>query len=417
MNISTSHLSEQALMLGPVSPRPVLEVVVRKCASVNVSVRPLVRALAVPFIAVQYLTLVPTTVGIGPSSSAVPLRLTVAPRPIPPAPVCVGQLSTPTSLVLDPTACVAAATRPPVRSLAMLHSTQVLTLIRRTVEGDTDRQIETATGLRSWRSTREELSEALEISPRSGTERHEERRRVTVPTNVAAMLQTTLGGPERQCAGVLRCVRRVWQVRAWCGCWPVIGACSGYSCLVFKDGTFAPSPTSWAAVGYFGFFAYTSIGVICSMATYEMADIVGAMVGENDRSGGRPSLDAGLLSLASTDRAGDTEKLHDAPPGRPRENPSRLFLRGLMQCEISLAASQVLAQQVKRSMYQSALISLLVGVMMVMNYSHSGRAEQLLGTDSDHLGLLLTSIAFWVTFCPCAMAVGGWLIFLKAPWC
>jgi hypothetical protein len=302
-----------------------------------------------------------------------------------------------------------------------------------------------STGLRSWRASREELGD---LPPRRGTSPCAPPR-VTVPTNVAAVLQATLGGvlpPPRCCAqrpSAMHCVPRVWRVRAWCACWAIVGASAGYFSLIFKDGTFVPAPHLWSIVGYFAVVAYTVVGVVCTMSTYEMAEIVGAMVvAEDEQTGaGAPALDARLIAEAHGEalELGDVEQLEDARQVQAadlggaaarqpsRENPSRLFLRGLLQSEVSEAASRVLAQQVRRSLCQALACALVVGFQAYMNLTRRGRWEQFINpADSSrgqeggaeggmHHGLLLSLIGFFGAFCPCTVIVAGWLIFLKAP--
>eukprot|EP01046_Picozoa_sp_COSAG06_P034957 COSAG06_NODE_3708_length_4993_cov_33.759297_3_plen_599_part_00 len=298
-----------------------------------------------------------------------------------------------------------------------------------------------STGLRSWRASREELGD---LPPRRGTSPCAPPR-VTVPTNVAAVLQATLGGvlpPPRCCAQrpsarAMRCVPRVWRVRAWCAFWAIAGASAGYFSLIFKDGTFMPAPHLWTIVGYFAVVAYTVVGVVCTMSTYEMAEIVGAMVVAEDEQTGAPALDARLIAEAHGEalELGGVEQLEDARQVQAadlggaaarqpsRENPSRLFLQGLLQSEVSEAASRVLAQQVRRSLCQALACALVVGFQACMNLTRRGRWEQFISPDSRgqegeggmHHGLLLSLIGFFSAFCPCAVIVAGWLIFLKAP--
>ena len=287
------------------------------------------------------------------------------------------------------------------------------TRLRRVASIDDSRDGETTTmGLRSWRSLREELGGTVHPAQRgtspAGT------RRVTVPTNVAVVLRSTLAGPQRRCGRVIGCVPLVWRVRVWCACWPIIGACAGYSSLIFKDGTFSPAPPHWAAVGYCATLIYAGVGVICAIATYEMAEIVGATdtADDSEQALGRHSLGAGLLL---------EQEPHDAELGAvgidspARENPSSSFLRGLLQCEVSTAASQVLAQQVKRAQQAGVLVGVVVAIQAVLNLTRPGRREHFDGTAGVHLGLLLSVVVFWAVFFPCVVVVIGWLIFLRAP--
>lgn len=290
-------------------------------------------------------------------------------------------------------------------------------------DGAVDPSPQTATGLRSWRSTREQLSQPALHTPGGA----DEPSRVTVPTNVAVVLQATLGGqpPTRcaRCTHALRCIPRIWRVRIWCSCWLLIGASSGYFALIFKDGTFLPSPQYWGIVGNVAVFVYTVVGLTCGIATYEMAEIVGAMVDEDSPQQRASNLDADLLSEAR-ERPNDANQVHSSLPfqeqeagsvRRLRENPSRLFLRGLLQCEVSKAASQVLAQQMKRSAYQVLFVSLIVVLMAIWNVTRPGRREHIDGTDTVHRGVLCSLVVFGLTLCPCAVIITGWLVFLKAP--
>ncbi len=265
--------------------------------------------------------------------------------------------------------------------------------------------------LRSWRSLREELGSP--DGPRRDTS--------TVPINVIVMLQTTLGGPHRRCGQVLGCVPAVWRVRAWCGCWFIGGVTAGYTSLIFKDGTFTPPPPHWATVGYSAAVLYTAVGVICAIATYEMAEIVGATVDDGNElaAAERHTLDAGLLP-ESSDRQSDQQEPWDdgaetSAVAPLRENPSRSFLRGLLQGDVSTTASQVLAQQVKRAKQASVLLAVVIALQAVINLTRPGRLELLDGTEDVHIGLLFSVVSFWIVFYPCIVILAGWLIFLRAP--
>jgi hypothetical protein len=284
----------------------------------------------------------------------------------------------------------------------------------------------TTTGLRSWRASREELGHVL---PHGRGTSPDTSSRVTVPTNVAAVLQATLGGgpPAQYCARCSRarcCVPRVWRVRAWCGAWTLISASAGYVSLIFKDGSFSPAPALWTTVGYGAVIIYSSVGVIGAISTYEMAEIVGAMTETEPDQGA--NLGAGLLETQQEDTQEQEQQqqqeqeqgqeqrqrraLNLGPARSSRENPSRLFLRGLLHCEVSKPASQVLAQQVRRSLCQTMVLSMIVIFLAVRNLTLVGRWEH----RSDPR-LLLPSCAFFAMFLPSATIAAGWLIFLKAP--
>ena len=273
-----------------------------------------------------------------------------------------------------------------------------------------DSQTATAASLRSWRSLREEVE-----SPDG------QRRASTVPTNLAVMLRTTLGGPRRQqCGQVLRCLPPVWRVRAWCGCWAIGGATAGYTSLIFKDGTFSPAPPYWAAVGYSAALLYTAVGVICAIATYEMAEIVGATVDDNEPAAVRHNLDVELLPDESSDRQRNERELsgREAEIGAVsplQQNPSRRFLRSLVECEVSTTASQVLMQQVKRAKQAVILVATVVASLATMNLTRPGRHEHFDGTERVHFGLLACVVSFWIVFYPCIVILTGWLIFIRAP--
>ena len=302
-----------------------------------------------------------------------------------------------------------------------------LTRLRRVASTD-DRDGVTTMGLRSWRSLREELGGTVHPA-RQGTS-PVGKARVTVPTNLAVVLRGTLAGPQRRCGRVIGCVPLVWRVRAWCATWAIIGFCSGYTSLIFKDGTFVAAPPQWSVVGYCAVWTYASVGVICAIATYEMSEIVGATTDDNEQVVGRRNLDAGLLLGSSDGR--DEQELRGATPERDaelghhddaelghhsplRENPSSSFLRGLLQCEVSTAASQVLAQQVKRAQQAGVFVSVVVAIQALLNLTRPGRREHLDGTVGIHVGLLLSVVVFWAVFFPCMVMVIGWLIFLRAP--
>eukprot|EP01046_Picozoa_sp_COSAG06_P005580 COSAG06_NODE_250_length_19080_cov_6.483029_20_plen_435_part_00 len=292
-------------------------------------------------------------------------------------------------------------------------------------DGAADLSGHTTTGLRSWRASREELGHVL---PHGRGTSPDTSSRVTVPTNVAAVLQATLGGgpPAQYCARCSRarcCVPRVWRVRAWCGAWTLISASAGYISLIFKDGSISPAPALWTTVGYGAVIIYSSVGVICTISTYEMAEIVGAMTETEPDQG--TNLGAGLLQEQQDDtqehehqqqeqEQGQEQRQRRAldlgPARSSRENPSRLFLRGLLHCEVSKPASQVLAQQVRRSLCQTMVLGMIVMFIAVRNLALGGRWEH----RSDPR-LLLPTCAFFAMFLPSATIAAGWLIFLKAP--
>lgn len=189
--------------------------------------------------------------------------------------------------------------------------------------------------LRSWRTAREEL---ISIEPNEqAPARHTEQLRLTVPTDVADVLEATLAGaPPRSCGRChATCMRsRTLRVRAWCGCWMGIGASAGYFSLVFTNSLHDDVPQLWSIVGFTASATYTAVGVICTMSTIEMARAVGSGVRSADE---RPmaNLDAGLLAPNEADLRPEQER------GQERNNPSQLFLRTLLTSEISEAASQV----------------------------------------------------------------------------
>ena len=86
-----------------------------------------------------------------------------------------------------------------------------------------------AAGMRSWRAYREELPGQLPGQPSSS---EDERSRVTVPTNVAAVLQATLGGLGDPC-GWNRCFPTVWRVRLWCDFLLAFPSLPTLMCLTF----------------------------------------------------------------------------------------------------------------------------------------------------------------------------------------
>eukprot|EP01043_Picozoa_sp_COSAG02_P006326 COSAG02_NODE_179_length_31090_cov_49.813785_17_plen_507_part_00 len=268
-----------------------------------------------------------------------------------------------------------------------------------------------ATDLRSWRSLREELGGPVHPDgPRRDTS-------TAVPTNVGTMLQTALGGPRVR---VLGCIPTKWRVCVWCACWPIGGTTAGYTSLIFKNGTFSPAPIAWTTVGHVAAVLYTAVGVICAIATYEMAEIVGATVDEDELAGGGHKLSAGLL-LESREPQSNGQENHDAPNGQEVEitvqenSSSRSFLRGLLQCEVSATASQVLVQQIKRAKQVSAFVAVIVACQATLNLSRPGRREHFDGTEGVHHGLVVAVVSFWIVFVPCVVVLNGWLIFLRAP--
>lgn len=200
---------------------------------------------------------------------------------------------------------------------------------------------DTSMGLRSWRAAREEMiGSALRQDPFDYSWPTAPPVRVTVPSDVAVVLDATLAGaPPRSCAGCCRgaiCMRsRVWRVRAWCGCWVLAGASTGNFSLVFTHSLDDGVPPLWLTVGISAAAVYVAAGMIFAMSTMEMARITAATAQMASGVDDRPSLHLGGGLLAPQEP--DSQERRAAE----QESPSQLFLRKLLTFDISEAASQV----------------------------------------------------------------------------
>jgi hypothetical protein len=210
------------------------------------------------------------------------------------------------------------------------------TLIRASASLDDDTSPRNM-GLRSWRAAREDIKPVSSTEPDGESPVPSETLRVTVPTDVAEVLEATLAGlPPRSCGRCqATCIRsRIHRVRAWCGCWVLVGLSTGYFSLVFTNSLDDDVPQLWSTVGFSASVAYVAVGVICATSTFEMARIISAMApgvsGQDEQPA--PHLDAGLLDPDGADSQERSEV---------QENPSQLFLKKLLASEISETASQV----------------------------------------------------------------------------
>lgn len=198
-------------------------------------------------------------------------------------------------------------------------------------------------GLRSWRAAREDIQVGFPASgPDDGGST--DPLRVTVPADVAEVLEGTLAGlPPRSCGRCrATCMRfRAWRVRAWCGSPVVVGVSMGYFSLVFAHIELDDAvPYLWAIAGASASAVYMAVGVICAISTTEMARITGAMSPGLSGVGERPAplvlLGAGLLGHDEADSQVTQERRER------QENPSQSYLSTLLTSEISEAASQVI---------------------------------------------------------------------------
>ena len=194
-----------------------------------------------------------------------------------------------------------------------------------------------STGLRSWRAAREDVT-SFDFS-QDPSDSEAPPLRVTVPSNVAVVLDATLAGtPPRSCVWCRAiCMRSwVWRVRAWCGFWVLAGASTGNFSLVFTQGLDDTMPPLWSTVGFSAAAVYVAAGMICAMGTVEMARITAATTRMASGVDDRPSLHLGGRLLGPQEPDSQERRV-----ASEQESPSQLFLRQLLTSDISEAASQV----------------------------------------------------------------------------